>query len=66
MIDFNRAPYLGTEVEYMQQAIANAKAVWRRTVHEKMLTADEGAVRDKACSFDDFLHTCPGDGSVSL
>lgn len=25
MIDFNRAPYLGTEVEYMQQAIANAK-----------------------------------------
>ena len=24
MIDFNRAPYLGTEVEYMQQAIANA------------------------------------------
>ena len=25
MIDFNRAPYLGTEVAYMQQAIANAK-----------------------------------------
>lgn len=25
MIDFNRAPYLGTEIEYMQQAIANAK-----------------------------------------
>ena len=25
MIDFNRAPYVGKEVEYMQQAIAGAK-----------------------------------------
>lgn len=25
MIDFNRVPYLGTEVEYMRRAIANAK-----------------------------------------
>ena len=51
MIDFNRAPYLGTEVEYMQQAIARCKAVWRRTVHKKMLTADEGAVSGQSMFF---------------
>ena len=66
MIDFNRAPYLGTEVEYMQQAIANAKLCGDGPFTKKCSQLMEEQFGTKACSFDDFLHTCPGDGSVSL
>lgn len=43
MIDFNRAPYVGKEVEYMQQAIAGAKLCGDGPFIKKMLCVYERA-----------------------
>ena len=45
MIDFNRAPFVGKELDYMKQAIDNAKLCGDGPLYEKMFGPDAGDLK---------------------
>ena len=62
MIDFNRPAYVGRELEYIKDAVHRGMLCG----DGEMLCMDGREISRRSCDADDLLHTCTGNGSLSL
>ncbi len=64
MIEFNRAPYVGTETQYMQKSDRKRKTLRGRTVYQRMFRLDEETLSYERSAAHHLVHPRTGDGSV--
>ena len=65
MIDFNRPAYVGRELEYIKDAVQKGMLCGDGE-YTKRCSAWMEEISCRSCDADDILHTCTGNGSLSL
>ena len=64
MIEFNKPPFIGTELElHPPGGRGKQQAVRRRSFYEEMFCLDAGQFQRKTCDAYDILHPCTGNAA---
>ena len=69
MICFNVPPYVGTEMNYIEEAIKNHKICGDGAFTKKCnqwLEEKTGVPSETACPFNNFMYPCDGNGGDSF